>query len=217
MLEKMDEFFDRRIEAYEAHMLNEIEDAREFYPYTASLLPRHRGAEVLDLGCGTGLELDFYYKINPHAKVTGFDLSEKMLQQLWKKFPDGWLSTIQGSFIDFSFWGPNDAIVSVEALHHYTKEEKVSLYRHAHRSLKADGYLILTDYFAASEEEEESFRLEFARLKEEQGIEQGLYHFDIPLTTAHEIEALLEAGFVQPRVLRCWGATCTIKAMKQNL
>ena len=33
-------------------------------------------AEVLDLGCGTGLELDFYFKCNPTAKVTGIDLAE---------------------------------------------------------------------------------------------------------------------------------------------
>ena len=36
----MDAFFERRLDTYDAHMLGEIEGAREFYPATAALLPR---------------------------------------------------------------------------------------------------------------------------------------------------------------------------------
>ena len=39
MLERMDEFFDRRLEGYDEHMLTEIESAQEFYPFTAACLP----------------------------------------------------------------------------------------------------------------------------------------------------------------------------------
>lgn len=38
-------------------MLKDIEDANEFYPFTAHALPQIPGAVILDLGCGTGLEL----------------------------------------------------------------------------------------------------------------------------------------------------------------
>lgn len=76
MLEKMNEFFNTRIDGYEEHQLNVIEGAQEFYPYTATCLPMQDSAEVLDLGCGTGSELDFYFGINPTAKVTGIDLVE---------------------------------------------------------------------------------------------------------------------------------------------
>ena len=62
MLEKMDEFFAARVAGYDEHMLSEIEGSKEFYPYTASLLPGHEGARVLDLGCGTGIELKRGYK-----------------------------------------------------------------------------------------------------------------------------------------------------------
>ena len=58
MLEKMDLFFENRLKEYEEHMLSAIEGAREFYPFTAAQLPLEEGCEVLDLGCGTGLELD---------------------------------------------------------------------------------------------------------------------------------------------------------------
>ena len=54
MLEKMDEFFDSRLNGYEEHMLSAIEGAEEFYPFTAEQLPIEDGARVLDLGCGTG-------------------------------------------------------------------------------------------------------------------------------------------------------------------
>ena len=37
MLEKMDEFFDARLDIYDEHQLTEIESAREFYPLTAGL------------------------------------------------------------------------------------------------------------------------------------------------------------------------------------
>lgn len=36
-----------------------IEGAQEFYLYTAACLPMWDSTEVLDLGCGTGLELVF--------------------------------------------------------------------------------------------------------------------------------------------------------------
>ena len=35
-----------------------------------------------------------------------------------------------------------------------------------------------------------------------------------PLTVQHETEALLEAGFASVQVLKSWGATYTIKAVK---
>ena len=60
-LEKMDAFFTARLNGYDEHMMAEIEGAREFYPYTAVLLPLEHDVKVLDLGCGTGLEPNTFY------------------------------------------------------------------------------------------------------------------------------------------------------------
>ena len=87
MLEEMSAFFEVRLDGYDAHMLANIQDARIFYPFTAGLLPRQEGCRVLDLGCGTGLELEYYLADNPTADICGIDLSEKMLDALRKKFP----------------------------------------------------------------------------------------------------------------------------------
>ena len=108
-----------------------------------------------------------------------------------------------------------DAAVSVESLHHFTKEEKIPLYIKLKHALKRDGYFILTDYFSLSEEEEASYRRELLRLIGEQGLpEDGSYHFDTPLTAAHETEALLAAGFASVEVLKSWGHTFTLKAKR---
>ena len=64
-LEKMDDFFAARIDGYDEHMKRDIEGASGFYAYTASLLPSADGSRVLDLGCGTGLELEEYFAVNP--------------------------------------------------------------------------------------------------------------------------------------------------------
>lgn len=216
MLEKMAEFFEARLDFYDEHMLRDILGAVEFYPFTAGCLPKNKDATVLDLGCGTGLELEEYFKLNPTAKITGVDLSEGMLNALREKFTDKEITLIQGSYFDVPF-GENkfDSAVSVESLHHFTKEQKIPLYKKLHKSLKADGYFILTDYFAPDDEYETFYQKELIRLEAEQGItDSEFYHYDTPLTVAHETEALLEAGFSTVEVLNSWENTYTLKASK---
>jgi len=176
----------------------------------------HSGCRIIDLGCGTGLELDEYFRLNPSAKVTGIDLAPGMLNRLREKHSDKDLTLILGSFFDVPFGIEQfDAAVSVEALHHFTAGEKRSLYEKLQKSLKADGYFILTDYFSLSDKEEVFHRKELLRLKAEQGIDDNeFYHYDIPLTVGHEVECLMSAGFSFVEVLKHWGATYTIKAVK---
>lgn len=216
MLEKMGEFFDNRLDGYDEHQLTCIDSAQEFYPYTAGCLPVTASCMVLDLGCGTGLELEWYFKNNPTAKVTGIDLATGMLDTLAKKFPDKALTLISGSYFDEPFGNEMyDAAVSVESLHHFTKDEKIPLYKKLCAALKSDGYFILTDYFSMSDDEERLHRQELLTLKKEQGItDDEFYHYDTPLTVEHELEALYAGGFSRAEVMNNWGATYTIKAYK---
>ena len=216
MLEKMGEFFDSRINGYEEHQLSSIDSAREFYPFTAGCLPQAPGSRILDLGCGTGLELGCYFEAVPTARITGIDLSPGMLKALRDKFPDKALTLILGSYFEVPFEeNAFDAAVSVESRHHFTKEEKTSLYAKTRKALTGGGYFILTDYFAMSDEEERFHRAELIRLKDEQGLSDGtFYHYDTPLTVEHETEALYDAGFASVTVLKSWGATHTLKAIR---
>ena len=216
MLEKMSDFFEARLDGYDEHMMTDIESANEFYPFTARQLPTVENSFILDLGCGTGLELQEYYKLNPSARITGIDLSQGMLTQLKQKFVGKEITLILGSYFDVPL-GENvfDAAVSVESLHHFTKEEKIGLYSKLHIALRDNGYFILTDYFSLSDEEEQMHRQNLITLKAAQGItDDEFYHYDTPLTVKHEIEALIEAGFTSAEVLNNWGATYTVKAIK---
>ena len=214
MLERMDCFFEARLDGYDEHMRRDIESADEFYPFTAERLPAAPNCHILDLGCGTGLELEELFLRNPSAKVTGIDLSQGMLSALKKKFVDRDVSLIVGSYFSVPFGvDAFDAAVSVESLHHFTKEEKIPLYAKLCRALKKNGYFILTDYFSPSDEAEREYRNEYLARKAQQGIlDDALYHYDTPLTVEHEREALLQAGFTTVEVLLRWGQTYCLRA-----
>lgn len=218
MLERMGEFFDARLRGYEEHQLTSIDSAEVFYPFTAGCLPQAEETRLLDLGCGTGLELGYYFDKVPSAEVVGIDLAPGMLNELREKFPDKKMKLIRGSYFEVPF-GEScfDAAVSVESLHHFTKEEKIPLYRKLRKALKPGGCFILTDYFAVSEEEERFRRAELLRLKKEQNIADGaFYHYDTPLTVEHEKEALAEAGFSEIAILGNWGPTYILKAVSRG-
>ena len=219
MLEKMSDFFEARLDGYDEHMMSNIESANEFYPFTAKQLPTFESCQILDLGCGTGLELQEYYAFNPTARVTGIDLSQGMLSELKRKFAFKDITLIHGSYFDVPL-GKNvfDAAVSVESLHHFTQKEKIPLYKKLCEAIKDGGYFILTDYFALSDEEEQMHRDNLAVLKRAQKITDGeFYHYDTPLTVAHEVEALMAAGFSSVDVLKNWGATYTLRASRNKV
>lgn len=216
MLEKMDVFFENRLSGYDEHMLISIEGADEFYQFTAAQLPREPEAEILDLGCGTGLELEEYFLLNPNAHITGIDLSRAMLGALAAKFPDRKLHLICGSYFDAELGREKyDAAVSVESLHHFTAERKLSLYQKLYCSLKVNGYFILTDYFAESDQLEKEYFDTLEKLKREQGIsDDAFYHYDTPLLVEHEMEILKTAGFSEVKTLKNWNATYTLSAKR---
>lgn len=216
MLEKMAEFFEARLEGYDAHMLTEIECAGEFYPFTADLLPEIPGCRILDLGCGTGLELEYFFRRVADARITGIDLSAGMLEALKKKFPDKDLELHCGSYFDAELGTEIfDGAVSVESLHHFTAEEKFPLYRRLCAALKPGAPFILTDYFAPDQDYEDFYRGELLRLKAAQGIaDSEFYHYDTPLTVDNETRVLLAAGFGKVEILGQWGCTCTLRAIK---
>lgn len=210
--EEMAAFFEKRLDIYEEHQLNEIIGARDFYCKTAELLPASAGAEILDLGCGTGLELCFYYAINSSARVTCVDLSEKMLCVLREKFRKFAPQIVCASYFDIDFGKEKfDAAVSVESLHHFTFEEKVPLYQKVCASLRAGGRFVLTDYLEDTEDES---RAAFARKAQLLAGKEGLFHIDTPLTVARECEALRQAGFSDVRECGRWNKTSILLALR---
>ena len=214
-LEEMTAFFTSRLDLYDEHMLREVPGCRAGYARMAALLPEGM-ARLLDLGCGTGLELEPIFARFPALRVTGVDLTAAMLDRLRAKFPDRELTLIRGSYVGMDFGRAcYDAAVSFETLHHLEPEEKGALYRRVWEALTPEGVYVECDYIAATAEEEEALRAEHRRLRMEAGAgEDTLYHFDIPCTLEHQKALLEAAGFVQVTAEPLEGDTVLLTARK---
>ena len=192
-LEPMADFFTARLDAYEEHMLRDGDDA---YRKLAETVPENTKI-LLDLGCGTGLELDWIFKRFPGISVTGIDITQAMLDKLKQKHPDKKLKLICGNYFEFEM-GKNmyDSVISSETMHHFSHGEKISLYSRIREALKPGGVYIEADYMIDDQEEEDETYAENARARAEQGIPDGeFFHFDTPCTVKNQIAMLEEAGF----------------------
>lgn len=196
-LEEMADFFTKRLDGYEEHMSIWEESYRIF----AEALPAEC-RKILDLGCGTGLELDRIWQRNPDIEVTGVDLCQSMLDKLQEKHPDKRLATVCQDYFQYDFGDEKwDAVISFESLHHFWPERKQALYRRVYNGLKDGGVFVLGDYIACCDEEEELLRCAYQKRRERSAIPEHCFiHFDIPLTLEHERNLLQNAGFVIEKV-----------------
>lgn len=195
-MEKMDEFFSARVEGYDEHMLNEVGGCREAYEKMAELIPD--GTEnLLDLGCGTGLELAGIFKLFPDVSVTGIDLSNAMLEKLSEKYSDKNITLINADYFSTDFGRERfDTAISFQTMHHFSHEMKIDLYKKILNSLKNDGFYIECDYMAESQAEEDHWYAENARIRKEMNIPEGeFYHYDTPCTIENQIKMFKAAGF----------------------
>ena len=208
VLEKMDEFFARRLDGYDHQMLVNVEGCAEGYVTVAQLLPQN-AKTLLDLGCGTGLELDEIFRRNPTVAVTGIDMTPAMLAVLRQKHPDKALTLIEGDYFAQDFGTERfDAAVSVESLHHFTHAAKLELYRRLYAALRPGGLYIECDYMVETQAEEDFYFSELARLKAAQGLEENaFYHYDTPLTVQNQQALLAQAGFAVHFHSRVGGTT----------
>ena len=191
-LEEMADFFKKRLDDYEQHMAIWEKSYQRF----AELLPGDCRS-ILDLGCGTGLELDQIWQKNPDIAVTGVDLCQDMIDRLRQKHPKKKLVTVCRDYFQYDFGsGKWDAVISFESMHHFLPEAKKALYQKIFHSLKAGGIFLLGDYIACCEEEEALLRSVYTEKRSKSAVpEHDFVHFDIPLTLEHELALLQSAGF----------------------
>lgn len=191
-LETMSGFFDRRVDSYEDHM----RPWRAYYRWLGELIPA-QAETLLDLGCGTGLELDEIFRLHPDIRVTGIDLAPGMLARLREKHPERKLTLTVGDYLTVPL-APCafDVAVAFETLHHFPPETKLGLFRRIFAALRPGGMLLEGDYIAESDEMETYLFQELARRRARQHVPEDTFvHFDTPLTLAHELSLLSQAGF----------------------
>lgn len=78
----------------------------------------------------------------------------------------------------------------------------ISLYRRLCASLRPGGWYVETDYMAPDSHYEAQCFADYERLKREQGLGEGFYHFDRPCTVEHQLSMLRTAGFADAQ--ECW-------------
>jgi tRNA (cmo5U34)-methyltransferase len=202
MLEKMADFFTARVDEYDNHMMNDVVGCKEGYKKMAELLPE-TVVDLLDLGCGTGLELDEIFKIHPNIKVTGVDLSKTMLGVLKQKHPNQDLTLINANYFDYDFGIERfDAAISFQTMHHFSHEQKIKLYSRVYSALKPGGKYIECDYMVVEQKDEDFYFKENERIRKEQNIADGeFYHYDIPCTIENQLKMLHRAKFEKVEIV----------------
>lgn len=190
----MRDFYNSVAETYDEHTRSSVDDLTEFHRETAEVVSKFQPNKLLDLGCGTGVELSFLFEKMPNLEITGVDISEKMLKQLKNKYPDKNIKLINSSYFDVEY-GENkfDCIISVMSLHHFDSDKKLSLYKKIHNALISNGKYVETDFIVSTDSEEEYYADKAQESNQKELIGYGYY--DIPLSIDHQKELLKQAGF----------------------
>ena len=208
-LEDMSAFFRVRLDGYEEHM----QVWKDAYTAFEKLLPENAHT-VLDLGCGTGLELDAILPKRSGLRVTGVDLCPDMLERLRAKHPN--VQTFCADYFTHDFGEAcYDAVISFETLHHFTPAQKAALFPRIRRALKPGGMWLQAEYVACCAEEEELLWSILRLKRQRDGVpEDHFVHFDVPLTLEHELALLRGAGFARADSPGCINGACFLRAFR---
>lgn len=195
-IEKMKDFFNKRAASYDNHMKSNVKDFNSFYSHIATEIKEtDQPISILDIGCGTGLELEYIFQKTPHTKVSCLDLSEQMLDRLKEKYSSkkDQIETRVGSYLEKTFAeNKYDYIVSVMTLHHLRYNDKLKLYKKIFKALKDNGKYIEGDYIVDKTKEQSILK----KAKENNDYKtNGDYHLDLPFSIETQKQILAESGF----------------------
>ncbi len=196
---KMDQFFDSVSEIYDEHMKSISTSFDEYRAMLSTpIVNTQDEIAILDLGCGTGFELEGIFKKAPHAQITGIDVSEKMLSNLKLKHINhlNQITLIKDSYLTFPFpKGAYDYVVSVHTMHHFLQGRKQKIYKKIKKALKPDEIYIEGDWIVSHEDEQKYLSEYDEAIKQMGECESGDYHIDIPFSISTQKRILREAGF----------------------
>jgi len=197
--EQMADFFNKRAEIYDNHQKENIESFEQFYDSISSCVTKTKSKiRVLDIGYGTGLELEGILKRAPNAVITAVDVSAELLNRLVDRFKAHTyqITPIQETYLNFRFNKKYyDYVIAVMTLHHLLHDAKRELYQRILRSLKTGGIFIEGDYIVSKEEEHEYLSKYKEIRKNNNTVKTGSHHIDIPMSLETQKHLLMEAGF----------------------
>lgn len=197
--EEMSSFFNERALGYEDHMKGTVNDFEKYYDIVSDPICATKDRiKVLDLGCGTGLEIKGILKKAPNVEITCIDMSDNMLSILKDRYKDyeDQINVVKASYVTLPFKEKEyDYVIAVMTMHHFLQDEKRSIYEKIKNALKFDGRYIEGDY-VVSEESERDCLGAYRELHDRFGLEaSNLYHIDIPFSMETQKRLFQEAGF----------------------
>ena len=196
-IEELPGFFNSTADIWDQKFGAEPDDP--FYQAIALQIPQtDEPLNILDLGCGTGIQLEFIFKRAPNAKVTAVDRAPNMLKQLRAKFANKTeqLRLQQGSLLELTFgYHVYDYAISTLTMHHFLPERKVVVYRKVREALRMDGIYIEGDQATTVEGEKEILYWYNRWIANLPGGDSAEWNYDITLSPDTQVHILQEAGF----------------------
>lgn len=203
-IEKMDSFFNKRADKYDSHMEQNVSNFNQFYSSIADQIKAtDQRINILDIGCGTGLELKAIFDKVPNASFHCVDLSKEMINKLKTKYQNKSqnITTELGSYLEINFRESYyDYVLSVMSLHHLVYLDKLKLYKKIYKGLKVNSIYIEGDYIV-DQKKERLLLAEYNKLEQEIRSNPGSYHIDIPFSLKTQRKVIKEAGFKDFKVL----------------
>lgn len=203
-LENMQDFFKKRAETYNEHVASGTR--LEQYKRLGMFIPKTDDSiQVLDIGCGTGIELKYIWEKIPNAHITCIDLSKEMLNVLIKNYEEylDKITIINGSYLDWDYpFEMFDLVVSSQTMHHFEERQKLEVYQNIRYSLKPNGMYIENDFYmdeAGAKQYRHRYEMIISNLP--LNTKPGVFHIDIPFTVEKQIEILKNAGFISAEPL----------------
>ncbi len=112
-------------------------------------------ASVLDIGCGAGLPVDRFL-VEKGYKVTGIDISEKMIELAKRNIPLATFKVKDMSELQESEYHV-DAVVSFYAIFHTPREKHQELFNKINSFLSEGGFILITMGAGDYEDLEDNF------------------------------------------------------------
>lgn len=202
--EGMASFFNTRVSGYEDHMKENPNYHEEKLLLAKQFDFTDGPVRILDLGCGTGLEIEYILEKAPNARFLGIDLAGDMLESIKSKYKDflNQIELVKASYFDYDFErNQYDYVVACSTMHHWLPEQKLLIYKRIFNSLKPGGKFINDDYLVP-EAEAKAMLAKYLQMKDSGVLKDGeFYHIDIPCSVKTESQILNDAGFRSVKIV----------------
>lgn len=195
-IESTSEFFNSTAHLWDARFGSKYSD---LHKAVAKQIPKtNEPISILDVGCGTGLELEFIFERAPNARITGLDQAPRMLAELRKKYADriAQITLIETSCLQWpKGLSDFDYAISILVLHHFPPETKQQIHSNIKSSLKAEGIYIEGDQMVSPKIESQSLELFNQWVAKLPDGNLGSWNYDIRLSVETNQRLHLDAGF----------------------